>query len=112
MLKPVFWQTGFRLLKIGFQFLLTFIKIYYIRQIILCITHCNIRTRKAVSTLMCSFSRFSLNEAMNIHCVRMKSSTQQKVSQLIENCKYLPEILNSTTVTICTRDPKAVWKYS
>jgi len=42
----------------------------------------------------------------------MKSSTQQKVSQLIQNCKYLPEILNSPTVTIFTRDPKAVWKYS
>ena len=24
----------------------------------------------------------------NIHCVRMKSSTQQKVSQLVQNCKY------------------------
>src|SRR6218665_1298116 len=35
-----------------------------IRQIILCITHCNIRTRKAVSTLICSFSRFCPNEAM------------------------------------------------
>jgi len=35
-----------------------------------------------------------------IHCVRMKSSTQQKVSQLVQNCKYLSEILNSTTVTI------------
>src|SRR6218665_1022457 len=67
MLKPVFWQTGFRLLKTGFRFLLTFIKIYYyISQIILCITHCNVRTRKAVSTLICSFSRFSLNEVMNI----------------------------------------------
>jgi len=42
----------------------------------------------------------------------MKSSTQQKVSQLVHNCKYLPEILNSTTVTIFTGDPKAVWKYS
>src|SRR6218665_1177671 len=68
MLKPVFWQTGFRLLKTGFKpVLLTFIKIYnYIRQIIVCITHCNVRTCKAVSTLICSFSRFSLNEAMNI----------------------------------------------
>src|SRR6218665_1080397 len=67
MLEPVFWKTGFRLLKTGFRFLLTFIKIYYyIRQIILCITHCNVCTRKAVSTLICSFSRFSLNEAMNI----------------------------------------------
>ena len=47
-----------------------------------------------------------------IHCVRMKSSTQQKVSQLVENCKYLPEMLNSITVTIFTRDPKAVLKYS
>src|SRR6218665_940324 len=51
-----------------------------------------------------------------IHCVQMKSrppSTQQKVSQLVQNCKYLPEISNSTTVTIIfKRDPKAVWKYS
>src|SRR6218665_1126775 len=47
-----------------------------------------------------------------IHGVRMKSSTQQKVSQLFQNCKYLPEISNSTTLTIPTRDPKAVWKYS
>src|SRR6218665_320586 len=45
-----------------------------------------------------------------IHCVRMTSSTQQKVSQLVQNCKYLPEILNSTTVTIFTRDFKAVFK--
>src|SRR6218665_1251530 len=48
---------------------------------------------------------------MYIHCVRMKSSTPQKVSQLVQNCKYLPEILNSTTVTISTRDLKAVLKY-
>src|SRR6218665_2064403 len=48
----------------------------------------------------------------NIHCVRIKSSTQQKVSQLVQNCKYLPEIINSTTVTIFTLDPKAVLKYS
>jgi len=47
-----------------------------------------------------------------IHCVRMKSSTQQKVSQVVQNCKYLPEIINSTTVTISTRDPQAVLKYS
>jgi len=33
----------------------------------------------------------------------MKSSTKQKVSQLVQNCKYLPEILNSTTVIIFTR---------
>ena len=39
-----------------------------------------------------------------IHCVRMKSSTQQKVSQLVQNYKYLPEILNSITLTIFTRD--------
>jgi len=38
----------------------------------------------------------------------MKSSTQQKVSQLVQNCQYLPEILNSTTVTIFTRDLKAL----
>src|SRR6218665_184251 len=43
-----------------------------------------------------------------LHGVRMKSSTQQKVSQLVQNCKYLPEILTSTTGTIFTRDPKAV----
>src|SRR6218665_2145483 len=42
----------------------------------------------------------------------MKSSTQQKVSQRFKNCKYLPEISNSTTLTILTRDHKAVWKYS
>src|SRR6218665_4116586 len=42
----------------------------------------------------------------------MKSSTQQKVSQLVQNCEQLPEILNTTTVTIFTRDLKAVWKYS
>jgi len=42
----------------------------------------------------------------------MKSSTQQNVSQLVQNCKYLPQIFNSTTVTIFTRDLKAVWKYS
>jgi len=42
----------------------------------------------------------------------MKSSTQQKVLQLVQNCKYLPEILHSTTETIFTRDPKALWKYS
>ena len=48
----------------------------------------------------------------DIHCVRMKSSTQQTVSQFVPNCKYLLEILNSTTVTIFTRDTKAVWKYS
>jgi len=47
-----------------------------------------------------------------LDCVRTKSSTQQKVSQLVQNCKYLPEILNSTTETIFTRDPKAIWKYS
>src|SRR6218665_1801375 len=47
-----------------------------------------------------------------VHCVRVKSSTPQNVSQLVQNCKYLPEILNSTTVTIFTGDPKAVWKYS
>src|SRR6218665_673534 len=35
------------------------------KQIILCITRCNVHTRKAVSTLICSFSR-CLNEAMNI----------------------------------------------
>ena len=43
-----------------------------------------------------------------LHGVRMKSSTQPKVSQLVQNCKYLPEILTSTTGTIFTRDPKAV----
>ena len=48
----------------------------------------------------------------NIHCVRMKSSTQQKVSQLVQSFKYWPDILKSTTVTIYTQDPKAVWKYS
>src|SRR6218665_3524816 len=48
----------------------------------------------------------------NLHGVQMKSSTQQKVSQLFQNCKYLPEISNSTTMTILTRDRKAVWKYS
>jgi len=42
----------------------------------------------------------------------MKSSTQQNVSQLVQSCKYLPDILNSTTVTKFTQDPKAVWKYS
>ena len=44
----------------------------------------------------------------------MKSSrpTKLKVSQLVQNCKDLPELLKSTTVTIFTRDPKAVWKYS
>ena len=47
-----------------------------------------------------------------IHCVRMKSSTQQKVSQLVQNCKYLPEILSPTTVAIFTRVSKAIWKYS
>src|SRR6218665_2523467 len=44
----------------------------------------------------------------NVHGVRMKSSTQQKVSQLFQNCKYLPEISNSTTLTILTRDPKKI----
>src|SRR6218665_2954860 len=47
-------------------------------------------------------------ECIIIHGVRMKSSTQQKVSQLVQNCQYLPEISNSTTLTIPTRDPKAV----
>ena len=42
-----------------------------------------------------------------LHCVRRKSSTLQKVSQLVQNCGYLPEILNSTTVAIFTQDPKA-----
>jgi len=42
----------------------------------------------------------------------MKSSTQQKLSQLVQNCEYLPEILISTTMAIFTPDPKAVWKYS
>jgi len=40
------------------------------------------------------------------------TSTQQKVTELVQNCKYLPEILNSTTTTIFTREPKALWKYS
>src|SRR6218665_1089810 len=71
MLKPVILANRFsgveNWFKTGFLFLLTFIKIYYyIRQIILCIPHCNVRTRKAVSKPICSFSRFSLNEAMNI----------------------------------------------
>ena len=39
---------------------------YYVKQKFLCIMHCNVRTCKAVSTLTCSFSRFSLNEGMNI----------------------------------------------
>src|SRR6218665_11242 len=52
------------------------------------------------------------NIYVQIHSVRMKSSTQQKVSQLFQNCKYLPEISNSITLTILTRDRKAVWKYS
>ena len=42
----------------------------------------------------------------------MKSSTQQKVSQLVQNFKYLSEMLISTTMTISTGDSKAVWKYS
>jgi len=49
-------KTGF--LANRFSVLLAFIKIrYYTRQIILCITHCNVHTRKAVSTLIFSFSR-------------------------------------------------------
>jgi len=69
MLKPDFFENRFSVVENRFSVLLTFIKInYYIRQIILCtgLTHCNVHTRKAVSTLICSFSRFSLNEAMNI----------------------------------------------
>src|SRR6218665_2222772 len=52
--------------------------------------------------------RFLFEVKVILHGVRMKSSTQQKVSQLVQNCKYLPEILTSTTGTIFTRDPKAV----
>ena len=59
-----------------------------------------------------SYLEGALNKLIYIHGVRMKSSTQQKVSQLFQNCKYLPEISNSTTLTILTRDHKAVWKYS
>src|SRR6218665_2710881 len=56
-------KTGFKPLFV----LLTSTKIYYIEQI-MCITHCNVHvcTCKAVSTPNCSFSRFSLNEVMNI----------------------------------------------
>jgi len=67
-----FLANRFSVVGNRFSVLLT-IKIYnYIRQIILCITHYNVRTHKAVSTLICSFSRFRINEAMNIvyiYCV-------------------------------------------
>src|SRR6218665_2463778 len=41
-----------------------------------------------------------LDQSTIIHGVRMKSSTQQKVSQLVQDCKYLSEIVTSTTGTI------------
>src|SRR6218665_898103 len=65
-----FWKTGFRLLKTGFKPVFGFTNLhkniyYYIRQIILilCITHCIVSTRKTVSTLICSFSRFRTNKS-------------------------------------------------
>src|SRR6218665_3685343 len=70
MLKPFFGKPIFGCWKPVFNWFSVFTNLhkiyYYIRQIILCITHCNVCTHKAVSTLICSFSRFSLNEAMNI----------------------------------------------
>src|SRR6218665_1610531 len=99
MLKPVFWQTGFRLLKTGFKPVSVFTNLhkiyYYIRQIILCITRCNVRTRKAVSTLICSFSRFSLNEAMNI--VYTVCFTEKLYLIKMMKIKHLP---NRLTVVI------------
>ena len=58
MLKPVFLQTGFRLLKTGFKPVFGFTNL-----------HKNIKLykAKAVSTLIWSSSRFSLKEAMNTH---------------------------------------------
>src|SRR6218665_3309543 len=69
-------------------------------------------TRDAIGTLRVLLTERSIQNGQDVHGVRMKSSTQQKVSQLFQNCKYLPAISNSTTLTIPTRDPKAVWKYS
>src|SRR6218665_1544006 len=61
-IKTVFLENRFSVLENRFSVLLTFIKIYYyITQIILCITHCNIRTCTAASTLICSLSRLRIN---------------------------------------------------
>ena len=64
--------------------------------------------RMYVCIYVCMYVCTYVYTYMYVHGVRMKSSTQQKVSQLFQNCKYLPEILTATTGTIFTRDPIAV----
>src|SRR6218665_2167188 len=88
MLIPDFLANRFSVIENRFLVLVTFIKIYYyIKKITLCIMRCNVCTRKAVSTPIWSFSRFNLNEVMNIvYCVFYRKTVLIKTAQI----KQLP----------------------